>query len=116
MGEKDDQSQPTVESDQVEAEPVEEIVGGEIVDDAPLRPEVSFDQVKHRADTTRWLAIAFITLFATTFVGHYTASAFLHSFGMTATAEFLSSIFDKWLSGITALTGSVVTYYFTKEK
>ncbi len=94
---------------------VEEVYGGEISDEGAPSP-ISFDQKKHQAETTRWLAIAFIAIFALAFFGHYFLSAFFHGKGMVATAEFLASIFDKWSSGITALTGSVITYYFTKEK
>ena len=114
MDDHDKQSQPTVEPEPVE-ESIEEIIGGDVYVE-PSKPGISFDQIKHQADTTRWLAIAFIALFATTFVGHYLLSTYLHSSGRVETAEFVSSIFDKWLTGITALTSSVVTYYFTKGK
>jgi hypothetical protein len=81
-----------------------------------LDEEIPFHEAKHRAETSRRLAVMFLWIFAASVGIHYVATAIILEWGKESTAESLSKIFNVWLPVISGLMGSAATYYFTKEK
>ena len=81
-----------------------------------LDGELHFHEAKHRAETSRLLAIMFVWVLALSFFVHYVTTALVLVLGNESTAESLSKIFNVWLPVMSGLMGSAATYYFTKEK
>src|SRR3989442_10734699 len=91
------------ESEQVPEERAREelIEGGHI---GPLE-EVPFE-VRHRAETARWLAISLIVMLGLSFFVHYGVMAYFVAKGKTDAMEGLSRAFNVWLPVISSLAGA----------
>jgi hypothetical protein len=92
-----------------------DLVEGGIITDLE-EPEVTFHEAKHRANTTRLLAVSLVGFLAFLILVHYACTMVLEFYDKREAVESLSKIFNNWLPVITGLVGSAVTYYFTKEK
>ena len=95
----------------------EETAAEELIEGGHVGPleEVPFE-VRHRAETARWLAISLIATLALSFFVHYGVMAYLVAKGKTDAAEGLSRAFNVWLPVISSLAGAAATYYFAREK
>ncbi len=87
------------------------IEGGHV---GPLE-DVPFE-VRHRAETARWLAIVLVGILGVSFFVHYAVTAYFAAKGKADAAESLSRAFNVWLPVISSLAGGVTAYYFTREK
>lgn len=76
----------------------------------------AFVEVRHRAQTARWLAIALILILGVSFFLHYGITAYFLIKGKAEAIEGLSRAFNVWLPVISSLAGSAATYYFTRGK
>lgn len=92
-----------------------DLVDGGLITDLE-EPEVTFHEAKHRANTTRLLALSLVGLLASLILMHYACTMALEFYDKRDAVESLSKTFNNWLPVITGLAGSAVTYYFTKEK
>ena len=104
-------SMPPNPEDEGEAGDSRLIEGGYVL---PLS-DVAFEPEQHRAQSSRILAIVLLLLLGGTVVGHYATSAFLRVLGHGDVADSMGRVFDVWLPVISGLSGSAVTYFFTKE-
>ena len=77
--------------------------------------DVSFE-VRHRAQTARWLAISLIVTLGLSFFIHYGVTAYFLAEGKADAVEGLSRAFNVWLPVISSLAGAAATYYFTRGK
>jgi hypothetical protein len=95
----------------------EEAAREELIEGGHVGPieEVPFE-VRHRAETARWLAISLIATLALSFFVHYGVTTYFVAKGKTDAVEGLSRAFNVWLPVISSLAGAAVTYYFTREK
>jgi hypothetical protein len=95
----------------------EETVREELIEGGHVGPleEVPFE-VRHRAETARWLAISLIVMLGLSFFAHYGVTAYFIAKGKTDAVEGLSRAFNVWLPVISSLAGAAATYYFTREK
>lgn len=87
------------------------VEGGEIQSSGP----VEFQEVKHRAETARALAMILTWVLALTGLIHYGVTAALLAFDKKEVSEELGKIFNVWLPVISGLVGAATTYYFTKQ-
>jgi len=87
------------------------IEGGHV---GPLE-DVPFE-VRHRAETARWLAISLIATLGLSFFVHYGVTAYFIAEGKTDAVEGLSRAFNVWLPVISSLAGGAAAYYFTRGK
>lgn len=90
----------------------EQLIDGGIVE--PIQ-DASFE-VRHRAQTARWLAIALILTLGVSFFLHYGVTAYFLIEGKADAVEGLSRAFNVWLPVISSLAGAAATYYFTRGK
>ncbi|MEM5786239.1 MAG: hypothetical protein AAGU11_02900 [Syntrophobacteraceae bacterium] len=81
-----------------------------------LEADIPFHEAKHRAETSRFLAVMFAWVLALSVLLHYLVTASVMLWGNESIADHLSKIFNIWLPVISGLMGSAATYYFTKEK
>lgn len=90
---------------------------GPVIDGGLVEPlqNASFE-VRHRAQTARWLAIALILTLGVSFFLHYGVTAYFLIMGKADAVEGLSRAFNVWLPVISSLAGSAATYYFTRGK
>jgi hypothetical protein len=91
------------------------IEGGEIqeIDDDDVRIEFT----RHKAKTTRTLAYLLVATLGISVALHYGAVILiLVRTENQALIDTLDGIFSSWLPVISGLTGSAVTYFFTREK
>jgi hypothetical protein len=94
-----------------------EIARGELIEGGHVGPleEVPFE-VRHRAQTARWLAISLIATLGLSFFAHYGVTAYFIAEGKADAVEGLSRAFNVWLPVISSLAGGAAAYYFTREK
>ena len=91
------------------------IDGGEITGIG--HSEYKVDPIKkQKADTARTLAIILVVILAASVAMHYGFTAWLLVHGKPVVVENMNDIFTTWLPVISGLTGSAVTFFFTKEK
>lgn len=95
----------------------EEMLREGLIDGGHIGPleDVPFE-VRHRAETARWLAISLIATLGFTFFVHYGVTAYFIAEGKTDAVEGLSRAFNVWLPVISSLAGGATAYYFTREK
>lgn len=103
-------------ADQINSPTDEQIIeGGEIqeIDDDDVRVEIS----RHKAKTTRTLAYLLVAILGFSVALHYVAVVLIlvRTENLTL-VDTLDGIFSSWLPVISGLTGSAVTYFFTREK
>lgn len=92
------------------------IEGGEIqeIDENAVK----VDPLKHhQAKTSRTIAYSLIIVLAASVLCHYLAVVAILLYTQNQTLiDALGDIFSAWLPVISGLTGSAVTYYFTREQ
>ena len=95
----------------------EETAGEQVIEGGHVGPleDVPFE-VRHRAETARWLAILLIAALGLSFFVHYGVTAYFVAEGKTDAVEGLSRAFNVWLPVISSLAGGAAAYYFTREK
>ena len=71
---------------------------------------------KQKAATARTLAYLLVGILAVSVAAHYGIVAWMVYHGKTDVVATLATIFDTWLPVISGLSGSAVTYFFTREK
>jgi hypothetical protein len=96
---------------------VEMTAGEQLIEGGHVGPlqEVPFE-VRHRAETARWLAIGLIATLCLSFFVHYGVTAYFVAEGKADAVEGLSRAFNVWLPVISSLAGAAAAYYFTREK
>ncbi|MBI4776964.1 MAG: hypothetical protein HY788_22750 [Deltaproteobacteria bacterium] len=104
----------TLERPPNQASESEEVI--EAGDVQGLEDELPFHEAKHRAETSRLLAVMFAWILSLSMLIHYGVTAVVMWYGKESMAETLAKIFNIWLPVISGLMGSAATYYFTKEK
>ena|SRR2546427_5351974 len=95
----------------------EETAGEQVIEGGHVGPleEVPFE-VRHRAETARWLAICLIATLGLSFFVHYGVTAYFVAEGKTDAVDGLSRAFNIWLPVISSLAGGAAAYYFTRGK
>lgn len=71
---------------------------------------------KEKATTTRRIAYALLGMLFVTFVMQFIGIVALHVTGHSEAVEAMTNLFTIWLPVISGLSGSAVTYFFTKEE
>ncbi len=96
---------------------IDVIEGGAVTD---LVDPLDIDPIaKQRASTARVLAYILVTVLALSVFAHYGVMAWLSTKTeptSTSAAAALTDIFQTWLPVISGLSGSAVTYFFTRDK
>lgn len=77
--------------------------------------ELSFEEQKHRAETSRKMAFLLVWIMAISVGLHFVTTAVFSACGNSEAIEGLAKIFNMWLPVISGLVSSAATYYFTKE-
>lgn len=92
------------------------IEGGEIQEIGDT--DVKIDPiVRQKAKTTRTLAYVLVGILGASVLLHYIAViVILVNTENQALIDTIDGIFSSWLPVISGLTGSAITYYFTREK
>ncbi len=78
--------------------------------------DLSVEPRRHRERTASVLAWWLMSILAGTGVLHYATVLYLATHGQTAALEHVDKFFGAWLPVISGLSGSVVTYYFTRDR
>lgn len=112
-----DSKSSTPESNSNASASVEESVieGGEIsgINENTIR----IDPLRqHKADTTRKLAFGLVAMLSVSILIHYAMITWLLMNNRVEALEALNTIFTTWLPVASGLTGSAVTFFFTREK
>lgn len=71
---------------------------------------------KQKTDTARKLAFILVAVLAVSIAVQYTLTTWLLVNGQFTAVEAIKDIFSSWLPVISGLTGSAITFFFTRER
>lgn len=92
-----------------EEKPIEAGEVGEIRD-------LTFEEIKHRAETARSLAQWLVVILGGSVALHYVLTVVLIIAGKDEATKTLATIVNAWLPAISSLVSAAATYYFTRNK
>ena len=88
------------------------------IDAAYISPldELSVEPRRHRERTASGLAWVLMATLTGSGVLHYCTLLYLTTHGQATALEQEDKFFGQWLPVVSGLTGSAITYYFTRNK
>lgn len=75
-----------------------------------------FDEMKRRSEAAKYIANKLLLLFGSSFFLFFGVAAIFAAWYPGRNIDIISDIWQSWLPVVSGFTGSVVTFYFTKDK